>query len=178
MLITIVKPFGFQKNLSILVHIVLVSNPVLPIWVRVFRSHVGFSQRWFRVFSTPGPGFSRVRIFFDSRPGSERHSEIGPPVMQPACNCNKCHAHTVNPCVTTCGKYYILYNKHCFIIKVNCFIINIGLFYSGIHCIRWPNLKINPILTPMISLKYLYTPATPDNFTCRRQTKTSLPLWS
>lgn len=29
----------------------------------------------------------------------------------------------------------------------------------------------------MISLKYLYTPAMPDNFTCRRQRKTSLALY-
>ena len=74
-MLTIIKPF--QKNLCILVHRVLVLNPVLSISSPGFqKSSPGFVKHESGFFSSPGPGFSRVRIFFESESGSE--SESGP----------------------------------------------------------------------------------------------------
>jgi hypothetical protein len=63
------------KNLSILVHRVLVWNPVFSISSPGFqKSSPGFLNDESGFF--PGPGFSRVRIFFES--GSESGFRIMP----------------------------------------------------------------------------------------------------
>ena len=47
-------------------------NPVLSISSPGFqKSSPGFVKHESGVFSSPGPGFSRVRIFFESESGSE-----------------------------------------------------------------------------------------------------------
>ena len=52
-------------------------NPVLSISSPGFqKSSPGFVKHESGFFSSPGPGFSRVRIFFESESGSE--SESGP----------------------------------------------------------------------------------------------------
>ena len=62
------------KNLSIHVHRVIVSNPVFSISSPGFqKSGPGFLKDESGFFSSPGPGFSRVRIFF------ETEFESGPP---------------------------------------------------------------------------------------------------
>ena len=59
------------------IHRVLVLNPVLSISSPGFqKSSPGFVKHESGFFSSPGPGFSRVRIFFESESGSE--SESGP----------------------------------------------------------------------------------------------------
>ena len=57
------------------IHRVLVLNPVLSISSPGFqKSSPGFVKHESGFFSSPGPGFSRVRIFFES----ESESESGP----------------------------------------------------------------------------------------------------
>ena len=59
------------------IHRVLVLNPVLSISSPGFqKSSPGFVKYESGFFSSPGPGFSRVRIFFESESVSE--SESGP----------------------------------------------------------------------------------------------------
>ena len=54
------------------IHRVLVLNPVLSISSPGFqKSSPGFVKHESGFFSSPGPGFSRVRIFFESESGSE-----------------------------------------------------------------------------------------------------------
>ena len=63
MMLTIIKPFQKRER----VHRVLVLNPVLSISSPGFqKSSPGFVKHESGFFSSPGPGFSRVRIFFES----------------------------------------------------------------------------------------------------------------
>jgi hypothetical protein len=74
-MLTIIKPF--QKPVqdepsSRAIHRVLVLNPVLSISSPGFqKSSPGFVKHESGFISSPGPGFSRVRIFFESESGSE-----------------------------------------------------------------------------------------------------------
>ena len=67
------------------IHRVLVLNPVLSISSPGFqKSSPGFVKHESGFFSSPGPGFSRVRIFFESESGSESESGPGFEVCQNA----------------------------------------------------------------------------------------------
>jgi hypothetical protein len=75
-MLTIIKPF--QKPFAFsYTYRVLVLNPVLSISSPGFqKSSPDFVKHESGFFSSSGPGFSRVRIFFESESGSE--SESGP----------------------------------------------------------------------------------------------------
>ena len=80
-MLTIIKPFQKpvqDEPFSRTIHRVLVLNPVLSISSPGFqKSSPGFVKHECGFFSSPGPGFSRVRIFFESGPGFEVCRKIG-----------------------------------------------------------------------------------------------------
>ena len=102
-MLTIIKPF--QKTcarrtiFSYYTCRVLVLNPVLSISSPGFqKSSPGFVKHESGFFSSPGPGFSRVRIFLESESGSESESgpgfEVCPQGM--TSSANKMHVFPVN----------------------------------------------------------------------------------
>ena len=94
-----------DEPFSCTIHRVLVLNPVLSISSPGFqKSSPGFVKHESGFFSSPGPGFSRVRIFFESESGSE--SESGPGFE--VCPCM--HQNTTALWHTTFGLWLVVEN--------------------------------------------------------------------
>ena len=75
-----------DEPFSCTIHRVLVLNPVLSISSPGFqKSSPGFVKHESGFFSSPGPGFSRVRIFFESESGSESGFRSMPVESRPVC---------------------------------------------------------------------------------------------